>query len=310
LLAGLEEFDRRRLYLGLGFTSMYAYCREELHLTDGAAYRRIEVARASRRFPVLLDMLREGQLSLATACLIAPKLEPGTADGLLREAVHKSKREVEAILAARHPQPPVLRRLPEIRHVAPVVSPTADVVSHATPLPAQPPLVTPTPPPSRRPIVTPLSEAHYKLQVTISAAARQRLGQIQDLMRHRLPSGDPAAIVEHALEVLHAELLKTKAAEVARPRGARESVAAKGRHIPASVKRAVWRRDQGRCAFVGETGRRCGAAGALEFHHVDAYAHGGNAIVANIEMRCRAHNGFEWEREVGAKYEAAAPALK
>lgn len=58
-----------------------------------------------------------------------------------------------------------------------------------------------------------------ELQVTISSAGRERLRAIQDLMRHRLPSGDPAAIIERALEVLHAELLKKKAAEVARTSG-------------------------------------------------------------------------------------------
>ena len=88
-------------------------------------------------------------------------------------------------------------------------------------------------------LVAPLSEQHFKLQVTISASARQRLSAIQDLMRHRLPSGDPAAIVEQAFEVLHTQLLKEKAAEVARPRRGKPSAEAKGRYIPASVKREV-----------------------------------------------------------------------
>lgn len=65
---------------------------------------------------------------------------------------------------------------------------------------------------------------------------------IQGLMRHRLPSGDPAAIVEHALEVLHAQLLKEKAACVATPRQGKAARDAKGRYIPASVKREVWQR--------------------------------------------------------------------
>lgn len=117
-------------------------------------------------------------------------------------------------------------------------------------------------------------------------------------MRHRLPNGDPAAIVEHALEVLHAELLKQKAAQVARPRPGKKEADAKGRHIPASVKRAVWRRDHGRCAFVSSDGRRCGSTSGVEFHHVQPYATGGVASVGNIEMRCRAHNGFEWEQHL------------
>ncbi|HEX6324385.1 MAG TPA: HNH endonuclease signature motif containing protein [Vicinamibacterales bacterium] len=170
-------------------------------------------------------------------------------------------------------------------------------------MPPQPVLSAP-PIPSRRPIVAPLSESHYKLQVTITAAARERLGQIQDLMRHRLPNGDPAAIVEHALEVLHAELLKQKAAEVAKPRTGRAAADAKGRHIPASVRRAAWRRDEGRCAFVSGDGRRCGSTSGVEFHHVQPFAVGGAATVDNIQMRCRAHNGFEWARHVDAETDA------
>lgn len=313
LLAGLEEFDRRRLYLGLGFSSLYAYCRDALHLTDGAAYTRIEVARASRQFPVLLDMVRDGRLSLATACLVCSKLAADTADSLLAQVAGKSKREVEAVLAARNPKPPVpsmIRKLPEAGRKPE----TAANVQSAPDLALQPvaSLTSSSPPPtpsSRRPILAPLSEAHYKLQVTISTRAHDRLRQIQDLMRHRLPSGDPAVIVEQALEGLYAELLKKKAADVAKPRTTRESIEAKGRHVPASVKRAVWKRDEGRCAFVAEGGKRCGATGELEYHHVQPYAAGGAASINNIEMRCRAHNGFEWEQHLEQETEGLLASL-
>lgn len=316
-VACLAEFNRRRLYLELGFASIYAYCEKRLHLTEGAAYRRIEAARASVRFPSMLDMLRDGRLSLATAALIGPKLTIANADHCLKEIAFKSKREVEAFLARLHPQPPVpavVRKLPERKVVASTTgdtpgvkesgtgpdaridapAPAAGLVASSAPEPATflPATLAPA---SHRPIVRPLSESKYKLQVTISAAARGRLAVIQALMRHRLPNGDPAAIVEHALEVLHAELLKQKAAQVAKPRAGREAGEAKGRYIPASVKREVWRRDQGRCAFVAPDGTRCGSAHGVEFHHVQPYAVGGEATLENIEMRCRAHNGFEWQ---------------
>jgi hypothetical protein len=158
--------------------------------------------------------------------------------------------------------------------------------------------------PARRPIVAPLSESHYKLQVTISAAARERPSQIQDLMRHRIPNGDPAAIVEHALDVLHAQLLKEKAAIAAKPRAGKGADEAKGRYIPASVKREVWRRDQGKCAFATADGRTCGSTSGVEFQHVQPFAVGGSASAANIEMRCRAHNGFEWEQHLDRETEA------
>lgn len=65
------------------------------------------------------------------------------------------------------------------------------------------------------------------------------------------------------------------------------------RHIPAGVKRAVWRRDGARCAFVSKTGRRCDERAFVEFHHVDPEAVGGEPSVSNIELRCRAHNDYE-----------------
>jgi 5-methylcytosine-specific restriction endonuclease McrA len=111
-------------------------------------------------------------------------------------------------------------------------------------------------------------------------------------------------IVEHALEVLHAELLKQKAAVVAKPRVGRAAAEARGRYIPASIRRAVWRRDEGRCAFVSRDGRRCGSTSGVEFHHVQAFAVGGAATIDNIQMRCRSHNGFEWERHLDAETEA------
>lgn len=61
-VARLGEFESRRLHLRLGFSSIYAYCAAEVHLTEGAAYRRIEAGRLSRRFPVVLEMLRDGRL--------------------------------------------------------------------------------------------------------------------------------------------------------------------------------------------------------------------------------------------------------
>jgi hypothetical protein len=59
------------------------------------------------------------------------------------------------------------------------------------------------------------------------------------------------------------------------------------------VKRRVAARDQRRCGFVAPNGRRCDARRFLEFHHVVPYAAGGQPTVENIQLRCRAHNGYE-----------------
>ena len=142
-----------------------------------------------------------------------------------------------------------------------------------------------------RPAVSPLSADHYKVQLTISRDTHDKLRRAQDLLRHTIPTGDVATVIDRALTLLVADLERRRCAATQVPRTT-TAAGASGRHIPATVKRQVWQRDQGRCAFVGTSGR-CRETGFLEFHHVQPYAEGGPASVDNIQLRCRAHNLYE-----------------
>jgi len=48
LLSLLGEIDRRKLYLGQGYPSLFSYCTRALHLSEPAAYTRIAAARTAR----------------------------------------------------------------------------------------------------------------------------------------------------------------------------------------------------------------------------------------------------------------------
>ena len=123
--------------------------------------------------------------------------------------------------------------------------------------------------------------------------------RVRDLMRHSIPNGDPSAIFDRALTLLLSELERTKLAAANRPR-ATIAASTVSRHIPAAVKGAVWSRDAGRCAFIGNNGR-CTETGCLEFHHIMPYADGGETSVENLELRCRSHNAYEAEKYFGAE---------
>jgi hypothetical protein len=153
-------------------------------------------------------------------------------------------------------------------------------------------------PPARPPAeVTPLSPDRYRVQVTIGGDTLEKLRLAKDLLRHAVPSGDEAAILDRALTALLADLAQRKFGATERPRPS-GGISPGSRHVPAEVKRAVWLRDLGRCAFVGTSGR-CAERGFLEFHHVHPYALGGAATVANIQLRCRAHNDYESRVDFG-----------
>lgn len=217
LVSWLTEYDKRRLYLAEGFSSLFTYCREVLHLGEGAAYRRIEAARAARRFPLILDMLDAGELSLTAIGLLAQHLTDANHQAVLRQAAQKSTREVERLVAELAPKPDVpvvIRKLP-----APSTAPAPGTHSPAprAVVPALPPLLRPAPA-GHRPLVAPLAPERYRLQITMSREAHDDLRQLQNLMRHSIPSGDAAQIVERALKVLLKDVLRRKCGIVDRPR--------------------------------------------------------------------------------------------
>ena len=251
LIAHLAELHARRLHQRAGFSSLYTYCLEVLHLAESEAYDRVKAAKLVRRYPTLLTLLASGQINLTTVRLLAPHLTFGNHRELLMAACGKRKRDLQELVAQRFPQ--------------------ADVPFS---------------------IVHSLSPGRYRITFTAGAETCEKLQLAQDLLRHVIPSGDPAQIYERALDVLVDALLKEKYAATDRPR-ANRGQAEGSRNIPAEIKRAVHLRDRGRCRYVGPDGHRCGERAFLEFHHVRPYAVGGPCTVENIELRCRAHNVYE-----------------
>jgi hypothetical protein len=297
LIASLIELDTRRLYLGEGCSSLFTYCTQVLRLSEHAAYGRIEAARAARRFPAILDRLADGSITLTAVGLLAPHLTSDNHHELLDAVRHKSKRDVERLVACLRPQPAVpsaIRKLPAPKPPEVLRATVDEARPETSGLPAGN-----LPRPARPAVVAPLAPECYKVQFTVGRATYDKLRRAQDLLRHSIPNGDPAAIFDRALTVLLAELTRTKLAASDRPCASRATTR-RSRHLPAAVKRAVWARDGGRCAFVGANGR-CTETGFLEFHHLVPYAVGGEAVAENLELRCAAHNAFEAERYFGPR---------
>jgi hypothetical protein len=315
LIAHLAEFDARRLHLAAGYPSLFSYCTHVLRLSEHEAYNRIEAARLVRRFPIIVDRIENGELNLTSLRLLAPHLTEDNHEALLAEASHKSKKEVEAVVVRYCPQPDVLpsvRRLPASPTAPTPASPIASPVSVSVEAPGGADIgvesrtVEPLPLPAtrRRDVVRPLAPERCEIRFTASAQVCEKLQLAKDLLRHVVPHGDIADVFDRALTALLEDLARKKFAATDRARPGSGRCA--NRHIPAVVKRAVWLRDGGRCAFVAKGARRCNARGFLEFHHVQPYAVGGPATTENIEIRCRAHNAYEADLFYGQREQVSA----
>ena len=291
IVAHIAEMDRRASYAP-AYASMHAYCLGRLHLSEDAAYKRIQAARAAREFPILFETLADGRLHLSSVCLIAPHLSPANVGELVAMATRKSNAEIRQWLGERQvgSGPPVTTvaarqlqvRLPQAqrlaaRQVEPSVAP---VVETRVLEPANVP-------------------ATYDMRFTMTAEDHARFRYAQALLSHAIPSGDPSEIYRRAIELLIRDGEKRKFASTPRPRAKRSPVGR--RHVPAAVRRVVWTRDGGRCTFVARSGHRCGARALLEFDHVVHVARGGLATEENLRLRCRPHNQEAAKSVLGSK---------
>jgi hypothetical protein len=335
LVAHIGEADARRLYAREASPSMFAYCTEVLHLSEFEAYLRITAARAAREHPVLLAMLREGSLHLTAVAKLAPHLTPENCETLLGRAAHRTKREVEELIAEVAPRPDartVVRKLPEraaataavpaLRHgldrssvastqlgpdrvESPGLEPTPEASTTASKSELAPELASSDRPlvPGRPQRVEPLSPGRYRIQFTASADLRDKLERLTALMRSSVPDGDLGAIIEQAVTE---KLERLEARRFAKTNAPRKSLcdsdtSPSSRHIPAAVRRIVHERDGGRCRYVDGQGRRCTARGFLEFHHRHPFGHGGDHSPDGISLLCKAHNRYLADIDYGRK---------
>jgi len=301
LVAHLAALDARpALYAAQGLGSLFTYCTEVLRLSEDATCNRIQAARACRDFPMILDLLASGAMSLTSVRMLRPHLTPQNHEAVLARACRRRRREIEALIAELAPRPDVpssVRKLPTTAPAS-MLTPAAtstmrvEVDTLGSPEPA-PPVGSPPPPPAaRRPIIETTSPERYRVQFTIGKESHDKLRRVQALLRREIPNGDPGAIFDRALTLLLQKVEKAKLGAAAKPRPIRRG-ADRQRDIPSHVQRAVSQRDGDQCAFVSKGGHRCTERAFLEFHHIVPYALGGLATVENISLRCRRHNQYE-----------------
>lgn len=350
VLAHIAEFIKRRLFAKAGYSSMHAYCVGKLGLSEQAAFRRVTAARAARRFPEILDAFAEGRLHLTAILLIAQYLRAENASELIALATHRTRREIETVLASRFPRPDMPTVIRPLRAFVSGSSPEASKPSAADPaagssfeisaganeatshqasegqesesavqapgetqlevspesrcqepsLAMVPDISTPAPPPPS-PQPTQCLVERFSLQVTIDRETRELLQRAEDLLGARTGPGDVGQVLKRALTALIAQLESRKFAATPRPRPRRFEPPNDRRTISAGVKRAVWKRDGGRCTYVSPEGLRCSST-RVEFDHRVPYARGGASDVSNVRLLCRTHNQAAAEEQFGEDF--------
>jgi len=103
LVVSLAELERRGLHLRNGYSSLYKFCIRALKMSEDQAYRHANAVKLARKYPVILEMLEDGRIHLASLAMIRRYLLLGN-EWLIEAVAGLSKREVQKLLALFFPK--------------------------------------------------------------------------------------------------------------------------------------------------------------------------------------------------------------
>jgi hypothetical protein len=292
-----------------------------LGLPKSAAFYRKTAAELAQRHPEIVDALREGKLCLSTVAELSKALEVESLSTVLPRFLHTSKREAKEVLAELKPvqAPPVrdvVTSIPSAALTTAAGSRSVTVAAFDLALP----LLSGSPAnlvdanaastsrglssqrDERRDVVEPLTADLRRLHLTVDRECLDLISTARDLLSHSDPDATSNDILKAALRLLIADREKKKAAVVSKPRKDPPTPADPDDDIPASVKRAVWKRDEGRCKWPLQNGGTCGCTTRLEFGHFVSRADGGLPTIANLRLLCRFHNQYEARQRFGGAF--------
>jgi len=321
VLAHLNEIERRRLHLKLGYSSLFDYCTSHLGYSASAAVRRIKSARCVTKYPGFLDALKKNEVNISTVARVATILTRDNSGEVLSRIKGRSQREVEAIAASYQPCAMPPERVRAIVVTVPVAAPLSapQGTSASVPTPAcekdaylrsgcsaaltedAADTCKTTPEPAVQ------LQERVMLQFSVTPEFMAKLEQIKSLAWHRLPANATLEqVFELALDLMiekeaparrveRQELRDEKRTRPARNANARTNT----RYVPAPLRDRVFVRDGNRCAYVGTEGRRCNSTRALQVDHITPVARGGASTHDNLRLLCAYHNRLESVRLLG-----------
>ena len=327
ILDCLIEIERRSLHLEEGYSSLFDYCTRRWRYSPPKACRTIAVARCIQNFPAVRSLLVEQKITVCGVARIAGILTDENCEKLLREVSGKKYIEIEKIVASKRRAPRIREFVRPIgvmvttdrekkagnndlfrateEAAAGMAGRTANHLQFEgkwqTDQPAR--SMTGTDP---RPVsIEEKPESRYEIRFSASEGFLRKLKRAQAICSRR-PGLE--AVLEKALDELldrhdpdHREARREKRKSARRdrsepsgssgaPRTPGTTPDKRSRHIPASIRDAVFRRDDGRCTYIGRNDVRCGATAHLQIDHIRPFCRGGKHTIDNLRLLCGKHN--------------------
>lgn len=284
ILWHLLEVESRKLYLKIGFDSLYRYLTQHLGHSESAAYDRIQAARLLKKAPGIAEKIEDGSLNLTQLVKVEQGLKqekrlgqqvsPSQIAELVQKIENKTSFETEKIIACELNQTPKAYQK-----------------------------------------VKPQSDDSVRLELTLTSEQYEILKRAQNYISHIIPDNDLAAVVTY----LAKSLIQKKEGKAQKPQTMSETANQnssgkdltrsfgvtpsansggpkqyKRQYISIRIRRQVFTKANYSCEHVNPQSKgRCRSKYQLQVDHKIPVARGGTNKIENLRALCGTHNRQE-----------------
>lgn len=269
----IKEIDRRKLYISLGFTSLFDYMTRHLGYTPGSAQRRIDSARLLRDVPELKAQIQTGELNLSQLSAVA-------------RAVREKQKTASVSLEDKR----------ELIHAiqSQDLLTSEQTIAQMLDLPVK-----------EKEIKLFQQDESVRIELTLSKQQYALLEEVKALMSHVNPNPTVSDLFEYLAKrwikqktgavgsVTENKNQKTVTAKMAVEKN--RAAASNKRYIPSAIRKQILQRSTG-CQWKTE-GKQCGSRFQPQIDHIQPIWAGGESTPENLQLLCAHHNRMKYRIE-------------
>ncbi len=310
VLEYLREIESRKIHLAMGYSSLYEFCKTELHYSEGSAHRRISAMRLMAEVPEIKPMIESGAVSLSgiasiqSFCNNQKKQEKPVAiedkKKLVEDIQHKTTRQVESLLLTLDPESVKKDRerlvTPELTEVKmtfdqntmKLIEDLKAWMSHSMPFAS-----------TKDILLMALKELAERKNPTRTVRQKQQRDPLKpksDLHSDLQSVPGKNEFCENARENQGTPAMKNTTGQntnctLRNRQRTKKQDCSFTRYISPKIRKLVWKQHQGKCCYKNpETGKACGSQRFVQIDHKFPFSRGGGHDVLNLQLLCGAHN--------------------
>jgi hypothetical protein len=277
-----QEIQSRKLYISMGYESLYKMLIGFYKYCETSAYQRVRIINLVEELPVIAKELNAGELSITN--LDKAQSFVKTYEKKNNEALN-SEEKLELIENIKNKTTQEVKEY--FARLDPETTLPIDQIKY-------------------------LSEKHIQINWTLEKEILEKINHLKSLISHENINPTNYELLSLALDAAIEKVEKKKGvfenpkkanrSERKQTQGSSQSISKtktrtfankRSRYISRIVKRFALARANHQCEHLHLDGTRCPSKFQLQFDHVIPFSKGGEASLENIQVLCRVHNDFK-----------------